>query len=133
MKTKFFISLLFILSCLFAGNAHSQSEISVYKDLIGRWVRPDGGYVLVINNIEEDGRIDATYLQPRNIHVSQAEIITEEGGEYIYVELQDTGYPGSNYKLKHDTETDRLVGVYYHAVLKQKFDIFFIREGSKEG
>jgi len=128
MKTKFFISLLFILSCLFTGNAHSQSEISDYKDLIGRWLRPDGGYVLVINNIDEEGQIDATYLQPRNIHVSQAEMITEEDEEYIYVELQDTGYPGSNYKLKYDAETDRLVGVYYHAVLKQKFDIYFVRK-----
>ena len=129
MKTKFFISLLFVLSCLFAGNAHSQSEISDYKDLIGRWLRPDGGYVLVLNNIDEEGQIDATYLQPRNIHVSQAKIITEEDGKYIYVELQDTGYPGSNYKLKYDAETDRLLGVYYHAVLKKKFDIYFVRKG----
>lgn len=91
-------------------------------------MRPDGGYVLILNNIDEDGRIDATYLQPRNINVSQAEIITEEDEEYIYVELQDTGYPGSNYKLRYDAETDRLIGVYYHAVLNQKFNIYFVRK-----
>jgi len=52
----------------------------------------------------------------------------EEDQIKIYVEMQDIGYPGSNYTLTYDKDADRLVGVYYHAVLKQNFDIFFVRE-----
>ena len=42
-------------------------------------------------------------------------------------ELRAGGYDGSTYDLSYDTASDRLIGVYYQAVVKQKFDIYFVR------
>ncbi len=91
-------------------------------------MRPDGGYTLVIKNVASDGRIDARYFNPNPINVSIAKAGTKDNKINVFVELQDTGYPGSNYTLIYDPEKDRLFGVYYHAVLKKNFDIFFVRE-----
>jgi hypothetical protein len=132
MKSKV-LSVLLLLFFVLTSCVSAQTNAEEFEKIFGRWFRSDGGYVLVIDSVDDQGNLQAVYLNPRPINVSQAEIIKEEDEEYIYVELQDTGYPGSNYKLKYDAETDRLVGVYYHAVLKQRFDIFFIREESKKG
>jgi hypothetical protein len=104
-----------------------QAQAQDYQDLIGHWVRPDGGYVLVIKNVRSDASIEADYLNPNPINVSKARVSNESGKNNIFVELWDIGYPGSNYTLTYDKETDRLVGVYHHMVLDQKFDVFFER------
>jgi hypothetical protein len=109
-------------------DAQSQSVQADNQKLLGRWVRPDGGYILVIKNVRFDGSMEAHYLNPNPINVSDARVITESGKINIFVELRDVGYPGSNYLLTYDKDTDRLVGVYYHAILKQKFDIYFLRQ-----
>jgi hypothetical protein len=111
----------------FIHNAQSQSLTEDHEKLRGNWVRPDGGYTLVIKNIRFDGSIEAYYLNPNPINVSEARLTTESGKIKIFVELRDTGYPGSNYTLTYDKETDHLVGVYHHAVLKENFDIYFER------
>jgi len=90
-------------------------------------VRPDGGYTLVIKNVRFDGSIEADYLNPNPINVSEARVTTESGKINIFVELRDVGYPGSYYTLTYEKDTDRLVGVYHHAVLKENFDIYFVR------
>jgi hypothetical protein len=41
--------------------------------------------------------------------------------------LQAGGYGGSTYDLLYEPATDRLKGVYYQAVAKQKFDVVFVR------
>ena len=128
MRYTLIFTLLFLSLFIFIHDAQSQSAISVHKDLIGRWVRPDGGYTLVIKNVRFDGSIEADYLNPNPINVSKARVSTEPDKIKIFVELRDVGYPGSYYTLTYDPENDRLIGVYYHAVLKQKFDIFFVRE-----
>ena len=128
MKSRIVLFVILVCLFLFTGDCFAQSEISDFDDLIGRWLRPDGGYVLVINGVDEQGSLDAEYFNPNNINVAQAHASIEEKQIKIYVEMQDIGYPGSNYTLTYDKENDRLVGVYYHAVLRQKFDIFFIRE-----
>jgi hypothetical protein len=33
--------------------------------LPGRWVRVQGGYVITINSVDADGRLDASYADPR--------------------------------------------------------------------
>ena len=43
-------------------------------------------------------------------------------------ELRAGGYDGSTYELTYDPATDRLNGIYYQAVVKQKFDVFFTRK-----
>ena len=43
-------------------------------------------------------------------------------------ELRAGGYEGSTYDLVYDPASDRLQGVYYQAVIKQKFDVYFMRK-----
>jgi hypothetical protein len=47
--------------------------------LRGRWLRPDGGYILEIREVAAGGTIDAVYLNPRPIHVARAEATTTPG------------------------------------------------------
>ncbi len=95
--------------------------------LVGRWRRLDGGYILDIKAIADDGKIDATYLNPRPIHVSKAEAITKGGHVIVVVTLQDRGYPGNMYTLTYDPRADRLEGVYHHRGLGRQFDVEFSR------
>jgi len=130
MKNKNLLFAILVCLFLFTGDCLAQSKISDFNDLIGRWLRPNGGYVLVINAVDDKGNLDAGYFNPNNINVAKAKASIEEDQIKIYVEMQDVGYPGSNYTLTYDKENDRLVGVYYHAILKQKFNIYFIRQKS---
>ena len=75
--------------------AHSQQKTIEYKDLIGRWVRPDGGYVLLIIAVKDNGNIDAKYFNPNPINVSKAKVSNESDKIDIFVELRNVGYPGS--------------------------------------
>jgi len=127
MRYTFVFTLLFLSLFICIHNAQSQSAKEGHKELTGNWVRPDGGYTLVIKNIRFDGSIEAYYLNPNPINVSEARLTTASGKINIFVELRDTGYPGSNYTLTYDKENDRLVGVYHHMVLNKKFDIYFVR------
>ncbi len=43
-------------------------------------------------------------------------------------ELRAGGYDGSVYELGYDRATDRLVGSFYQAVAKQRFDVVFERK-----
>jgi hypothetical protein len=95
--------------------------------LKGRWLRPDGGYILQIRTIDAGGKIDAGYFNPRPINVSKAEVTQEGGKMKVFVELRDTGYPGSVYTLTYDPNDDVLRGVYFQAALKQNFDVYFTR------
>jgi hypothetical protein len=45
----------------------------------------------------------------------------------LFFELRAGGYNGSTYTLKYDAASDRLKGVYYQAVAKQKFEVVFVR------
>ena len=96
--------------------------------LVGRWVRPDGGYILEIRSAQADGKLDAAYLNPRSIKVSRAEWRREDGRLLVFVELRDVNYPGSTYNLRLVPDKDRLVGAYYQAVQKQTFDVEFARQ-----
>jgi hypothetical protein len=127
MKQLIFVPILLLLLAISAIAGEPLPDPVIQEKFIGRWVRPDGGYVLVIKNVRFDGSIEADYLNPNPINVSEARVTTESGKINIFVELRDAGYPGSNYTLMYDKDTDRLVGVYHHMVLKQKFDVYFVR------
>ena len=99
-----------------------------FSPLTGKWLRPDGGYVIDIRNIRPDGRMEASYLNPRAIHVSKAEASEVEGSLRVFIELQDTGYPGSSYTLVYNAQKDMLVGVYYQAASGQSFNVLFVRK-----
>jgi hypothetical protein len=96
--------------------------------LVGRWLRPDGGYVLEVRAVDgATGRMDAAYLNPRQIHVGQAEAKEEGGKLTVFVELQDVGYPGSTYRLTYLPQVDQLIGTYYQPTADQSFDVEFVR------
>lgn len=96
--------------------------------LVGEWVRPDGGYVLSIRRIAPDGRLEAAYLNPRPINVSRAEASVAGDTAKLFIELRDTGYPGSTYELIYDPRSDLLAGVYFQAAMGQRFDVVFLRK-----
>jgi hypothetical protein len=96
--------------------------------LVGRWLRPDGGYILEIRHAQTDGRLEAAYLNPRPINVARAEWHRKEGRLQVFVELRDVNYPGSTYTLDFLPEQDRLVGAYFQAVQQQTFEVEFVRQ-----
>ena len=106
----------------------TQADQITTKRLIGRWVRPDGGYVLDIRSVQDNGALDASYYNPRSINVHQAEWRRENGRLTVFVELRDVNYPGSKYTLRYFPEEDALAGTYFQAVHKQTFEIMFIRQ-----
>jgi hypothetical protein len=67
------------------------------------------------------------YFNPRPINVSGAEWQRQEGRLGLFVELRDVNYPGSTYTLVYEGEKDRLVGIYYQALLRQRFNVEFVR------
>jgi uncharacterized protein (DUF2147 family) len=98
-----------------------------FGPLKGRWLRPDGGYVLDIREIRADGGMEVAYLNPRPIHVGFAKASHEGAKLKVFVELQAPNYPGSTYTLTYDPKRDELQGVYFQAVQKQNFDVVFVR------
>jgi len=98
-----------------------------FEQLRGRWVRPDGGYVLEIRAVDARGAIDAAYLNPRPINVARAEAARDGSTLKVFVELRAPNYPGSTYTLTHDPKTDQLKGLYFQAATRQTFDVLFIR------
>lgn len=100
---------------------------SDFQRLEGKWVRPDGGYVLELRNIRKDGSMTAAYFNPRPIKVFRAEAAKKGGTLTVFVELRDVNYPGSTYTLQYDPATDQLKGKYFQAVERQTFDILFVR------
>jgi uncharacterized protein (DUF2147 family) len=93
----------------------------------GYWIRPDGGYVLNVQEIGNDGRVKVAYYNPRPVNVGRAELRTKNGTALLVVELRDVNYPGSTYTLRYDPAGDRLQGKYYQAVQKQTYEVEFVR------
>jgi hypothetical protein len=105
-----------------------ESEgFSAAQKLEGRWVRQAGGYVLVLQDVKSDGSLKAYYLNPRNINVHVANWKFEDERLFLYVEMRDVNYPGSNYTLMYRAATDVLWGSYFQAVQKQTMDVSFVR------
>ena len=120
--------------CLMPVNAPAQEQdiqknsgITEAKHLEGRWVREDGGYMLVLQDIKSDGSLKAFYFNPRQINVHEANWKFENERLILYVELRDVNYPGSNYTLMYRAAKDVLWGSYFQAVQKQTMDVFFVR------
>jgi hypothetical protein len=115
-----------------SGPVRSPSAVAAPKvdlqQLVGDWVRPDGGYVLSIRRVAADGRVEAAYLNPRPINVSRAEASVAGDAAKLFIELRDAGYPGSTYELVLDSRGDLLAGVYFQAAMGQRFDVVFMRK-----
>ena len=105
----------------------TASEPADLQTLVGRWRRPDGGYVIEIRSIAEDGSVDASYFNPKPINVSVAQASDWRGAAALFVEFDDVNYRGSTYELVHEPERDLLIGTYYQATLEQIFEVVFVR------
>jgi hypothetical protein len=97
------------------------------SQLVGRWMRTDGGYILELSDPVQGGLLMAAYFNPRPINVSRAEWKLQDGYLGVFVELTDKHYAGSTYTLVYNPNTDRLVGVYFQATLRQEFEVEFKR------
>ena len=98
------------------------------RRLLGKWLRPDGGYVIEIKAVDDaSGKLDAAYYNPQPIHVSKATATREGTGIRVFIELQAPNYPGSTYTLAYDPAADQLQGIYFQATLKQQFEVVFQR------
>lgn len=98
-----------------------------FERLKGKWVRPDGGYVLEIRRLLDQNALEAGYFNPAPIHVGKAKLYKERGFTKVFVELRDVNYPGSTYTLIYDPESDLLRGTYYQATQQQEYQIEFVR------
>lgn len=112
------------------GNVATTASKKVSIDVLkGAWVRPDGGYVILIKDIGPAGQLDAMYFNPKPLPFAKAQASARDGSTVrVSLELRAGGYDGSTYELTYDPSTDRLAGTYFQAVMKQKFDVVFARK-----
>jgi hypothetical protein len=111
-----------------AGDTKQSTKKINEQRFIGRWVRPDGGYILELKDIKKDGNLKAAYFNPLPIKVFKAEWKRKQEIITVFVELRDVNYPGSKYNLQYDPKTDRLKGTYFQAFYGETFDVEFVRE-----
>ena len=106
----------------------ANAGINVLK---GNWVRPDGGYTIAIKGIAPDGQLEAMYFNPNPLPFARAQAVQEGTALRVSLELHAGGYSGSTYELTYDPAGDRLTGVYYQAVAKQRYEIYFVRKSAR--
>jgi hypothetical protein len=101
---------------------------AAFAPLPGRWVRPDGGYVITIKAVDASGKLDASYANPNPLPFYTAMATGDGTTLKVFFELRAGGYNGSTYKLNYDAAGDQLKGIYYQAVARQTFEVFFVRK-----
>lgn len=107
--------------------AQAAPPLAEPSRLVGQWKRTDSDYVIAVDEARADGRLAARYLNPRPINVSRAQWLRSGPRLQLMVEMQDQGYPGSNYELDYDAAHDTLFGTYHHLGLHQDFQVSFYR------
>lgn len=120
---------------VFCGVAAAQSPPVAPTDataiafgvLVGRWARTEGPYVINISAADENGKLDASYANPRPLPFHTAKVTRDGNTLNLFFELRAGGYGGSTYTLKYDAASDSLRGVYDQVVVKQKFAVLFNR------
>ena len=105
----------------------SIASESGFEVILGRWVRPDGGYLITIQGVDPDGKLDAAYANPRPLPFAKSRASRDGKTIELFFELRAGGYNGSTYTLKYDPANDVLYGIYYQAVARQKFNVYFER------
>ena len=128
MKQILLVPILLLLLAIPAIAGESLPDPAIQQKFIGHWVRTDGGYVINVREVKPDGSVDAGYFNPKEINVSEANVSVWKGFNKLFIKLEDKGYPGSTYTLYYYAEKDQLAGFYYQAVVKETFDVLFIRK-----
>jgi len=96
--------------------------------LAGKWLRPDGGYIIEILNVHDEGTLEAAYYNPQPINIARAEWKEEDNRLKIFIKFDDVNYPGSTYTLDYFPDRDLLIGAYFQAVQQQSYYVEFIRK-----
>jgi hypothetical protein len=117
-----YVALVLFLFTLACGPSSPPAE-----KLHGRWLRPDGGYILEIQNTRPDGTMTAGYFNPNPIRVEKAEWEEKDGALNVMIVLSDANYPGSMYVLRYVPEQNALAGQYFQAAMRETFDVVFTR------
>jgi hypothetical protein len=110
-----------------AGDALSQGPRTGFEVLVGGWSRTDGNYHIVIQSAGADGLLQASYFNPRPMPFALAQARREDGVVHARFELRAGGYDGSVYELRLDASSGRMVGSFYQAVAKQRYEVQFTR------
>ena len=113
-------------SIIFMSTVSAQGQ--GFGVLTGDWARSDGNYSLRVQNVDQDGSVNVTYLNPNPIHVAEANVSLWKGMVKLFVKLQDKGYPGSTYTLYYFEEKDALAGFYFQATMGQTYEVIFTRK-----
>ena len=122
-----FVAVMMTAAAVGAADAPAGQTPADPVQIEGIWQRMDGEYILELRNPTFDGRLEATYLNPRPIHVARSGWVVKDGDLLVLVELRDQGYPGSTYTLAYRQEADQLVGIYFQAAVQQRFEVVFKR------
>ena len=69
------------------------SPESDFGILPGRWVRPDGGYVITIKSVDATGKLDAAYANPSPLPFAKAEAIRDGKSLKLFFELRAGSSP----------------------------------------
>ena len=133
MQKKYFkIGVILIISAWAILFQDAKTAVSAeqpdFKAIIGEWVRPDGGYIVRVRDVNPDGSVDAGYFNPGKINIAEANVSLRKGLVKLFIKLQDKGYPGSTYTLYYYPEKDALAGFYYQAVVGQTYEVVFFRK-----
>ena len=86
--------------------------------------------MITIHAVGADGKLDANYANPRPLPFHLAVASRDGNALRLLFELRAGGYNGSTYTLNYDATNDRLTGVYDQVVVKQTFDVIFVRDKS---
>lgn len=123
------VVIVFLYYSNFEKSTVSQTKVEKIapENLVGSWLRPDGGYVLEIKNAREDGTLQVAYFNPKPINVAVSNWRWTGSNIEIYVEFHDVNYYGSNYKLEYYPAADQLIGNYFQATMEQNFQVVFVR------
>lgn len=113
------------------GKATASDESLDFTKVIGKWVRPDGGYTIHVRDIKPDGSLNAGYFNPGEIRISEATVSKWKGFIKLYIKLQGKGYPGSTYTLYYYPDKDALAGFYYQANMGKTFEVVFLRKSGQ--
>ena len=117
--------------CFSVREAAVSAERPDFRVIVGEWVRPDGGYVVHVRDVNPDGSVDAGYFNPNKIHIAEASVSLWKGMVKLFIKLQGRGYPGSTYTLYYYAEKDALAGFYYQAAIQQTFKVVFFRKSNR--
>ena len=110
-----------------AAETNAVAGSAQLTNLVGRWERPDGGYILEIKSVDDGGKVDAAYFNPGPINVARAAAMRDKGTNKVFVVLSDQGYPGCTYSLALDPQKDELYGQYFQAAMQETFEVVFTR------